>query len=57
MHLFLFSFFKDFIYLFMRDTERERERHRQREKQDPCRDPNVGLHVAQDLSQRQLLNH
>ena len=29
---------KDFIYLFMRDTEheRERQRHRQREKQAPC---------------------
>ena len=37
------TFFKDFIYLFMRDTERKR-RHRQREKQDPCREPNVGLH-------------
>ena len=36
---------KDFIYLFMRDTQRERERqrHRQREKQAPCREPNVGL--------------
>ena len=34
-------FFKDFIYLFMRDTkrERERQRHRQREKQAP----DVGL--------------
>ena len=31
----------DFIYLFMRDTERQR--HRQREKQAPCREPNVGL--------------
>ena len=38
-------FFKDFIYLFMRDTEREseRQRHRQREKQAPRREPNVGL--------------
>ena len=36
---------KDFIYLFMRDTERERERqkYRQREKQASCREPNVGL--------------
>ena len=34
-------FFKDFIYLFMRD--RERQRHRQREKQAPCREPNLGL--------------
>ena len=32
-------FFKDFIYLFMR----ERERDRQREKQAPCREPDVGL--------------
>ena len=36
-------FFKDFIYLFMRDRERERQRHRQREKQAPCRDPDAGL--------------
>ena len=35
--------FKDFIYLFTRDTERERQRHRQREKQAPCREPDVGL--------------
>ena len=35
-------FFKDFIYLFMRVTERERQRHRQRE-QAPCREPDVGL--------------
>ena len=37
-----FLFFKDFIYLFMRDTERRR--HRQREKQATRREPNVGLH-------------
>ena len=36
-------FFKDFIYLFMRDTERERQRHRQREKQAPHKEPDVGL--------------
>ena len=35
------DFFKNFIYLFMRDTERERERERQ--KQAPCREPEVGL--------------
>ena len=35
--------FKDFIYLFMRDTHRERQRHRQREKQAPRREPDVGL--------------
>ena len=42
--MFSFSFFfylKDFIYLFMRDTERQR--HRQREKQAPCRKPDAGL--------------
>ena len=37
------KFFKDFIYLFMRDTERERQRHRQRKKQAPCREPDAGL--------------
>ena len=44
---FVFVFFKDFIYLFMRDTERERERekqrHRQRKNQAPCREPHTGL--------------
>ena len=35
--------FKDFIYLFMRDTERERQRHRQREKQASCRETDMGL--------------
>ena len=39
----LYYFFKDFIYLFMRDTERERQRHRQREKQAPCREPDAEL--------------
>ena len=34
--------FEDFIYLFMRDTER-RQRHRHREKQAPCRESDVGL--------------
>ena len=37
------DFLKDFIYLFMRDTERERQRHRQREKQVLCREPDAGL--------------
>ena len=37
-------FLKDFIYLFMRGTERERQRHKQREKQALCREPDVGLH-------------
>ena len=39
--------FKDFIYLFMRDTkrerERERQRHRQQEKQASHREPEMGL--------------
>ena len=41
----LFIIFKDFIYLFTRNTERERERqrHRQREKQAPCREHDMGL--------------
>ena len=33
------TFSKDFIYLFMRDTQT----HRQREKQAPRREPDVGL--------------
>ena len=37
------NFYKDFIYLFMKDTHTERQRHRQREKQGPCREPDVGL--------------
>ena len=40
---FIHLFFKDFIYLLMRDKERERQRHRQREKQAPCREPDMGL--------------
>ena len=40
--LFLFVL-KDFINLFMKDTQRERQRHRQREKQASCREPDVGL--------------
>ena len=38
-------FFKDFIYLFMKDTQRKthRQRHRQREKQAPCKEPDAGL--------------
>ena len=30
---YLFIYFKDFIYLFIRDTQRERERERKRERQ------------------------
>ena len=52
-------FFKDFIYLFMRDPERQR--HRQKERQAPCREPDVGLDSrtlgSQMLSVRQMLNH
>ena len=40
---FFFFNFKDFIYLFVRDTPREKQRHRQREKQAPCREFDVGL--------------
>ena len=39
----VFFFFKIFIYLFMRHTEREKQRHRQAEKQAPCMEPDVGL--------------
>ena len=38
---FFFYFFKDFIYLFKRDTERQR--HKQREKQAPHWEPDAGL--------------
>ena len=60
MSLAMDLFFKDFIYLFIRDTERERQRHRQREKQDSCRERDMELHPRtqdHDLSQRQMLNH
>ena len=55
-------FFKDFVYLFIRQTERERERKRdrQREKQAPCREPDVGLHPGTPGSRPGLkvaLNH
>ena len=40
---YVFIYFKDFIYLFIRDTHREKQRHRQREKQAPCREPDAGL--------------
>ena len=56
----LYFFFKDFIYLLIRDTQRERQRHRQREKQDPCKEPNVELNPGSQnhaLGQRQMLNH
>ena len=56
-----FIFLKDFIYLFMRNTQREkRQRHRQREKQAPCRKPHVGLDPGSPGSHRRLkvaLNH
>ena len=39
-----FFFFKDFIYLFIRD--RERHTHRQREKQASYRQPDVGLDLG-----------
>ena len=40
----IFKRLKDFIYLFMRDTEWDRQKHRQGEKQVPCRKPDMGLH-------------
>ena len=53
-------FFKDFIYLFMRDThrekerererEREKQRHRQREKQAPCREPDARCGTRSQVS-------
>ena len=63
---FALIFFKDFIYLFMRNTEREaqaHEKHRQREKQAPGRDPNVGLDPGtrgsrlEPKTDAQLLSH
>ena len=41
LYKFWFFFFKDFIHLFMRDTQRDRDTGR--EKQAPCRDVDVGL--------------
>ena len=55
----LFIFFKDFIYLFMRDTVRQR--HRQREKQALSGEPKPGFSLRtpgdHDLSQRHIINH
>ena len=56
----LFSFFLNFIYLFMRDTKRERQRHRQRERQVPCREPGAGLDPrssGSDPGLKAVLNH
>ena len=56
-------FKKDFIYLFMRDTERKKQKHRQREKQAPCKEPDVGLKPGnpgsrpQPKADAQLLSH
>ena len=58
-HLFIF---KDFVYLFMRDTERE-EGHRQREKQAPHGELDVGLDprapgsCPEPKAEAQLLSH
>ena len=51
---YLLLFFKDCIYLFMRDTHThthtQRQRHRQREKkQAPCREPDVRLDLRLSL--------
>ena len=47
----MLSFKIDFIYLFMRDTQRERQRHRQREKQSPCGESDVGVDPRTPRSQ------
>ena len=39
----VFYFIKDFIYLFVRDTEREAETWAEREKQDPHKEPHARL--------------
>ena len=44
--LILLLFFKDFIHLSMRDTEREKQRHKLREKQAPRREPDMGLNLG-----------
>ena len=52
---FFVGFLKEFIHLFIRDTERGRDT-----KQAPCGEPDVGLGPKtrdQDLSQRQVLNY
>ena len=52
-----FIFFKDFIYVFMRDTERQR--YRQRENEVPFEEPDVGLDPRVQyhaLSQRLTVN-
>ena len=52
-------FFKDFIYLFMRDTERKAKTQAEGEA-GFCREPDAGLNPGtwdDDLSQRLMLNH
>ena len=56
-----YIFLKDFIYLFMRDTQKQR--HRQREKQAPCGGPDAGLDPGslgsrpEPKADAQLLSH
>ena len=53
------TFFKDFIYLFMRDPEREAETQAEGEAA-PCEEPDAGLHPRTSgsaLSQRQIPNY
>ena len=59
LHSFFLFIFKDFIYLFMRDTkrERERQRHRQREKQAYLREADVGLGTTDLGSRPELKAH
>ena len=54
------DFFKDFIYLFIRDREGAGQRQRQREKQAPCWEPGVGLDPGTSgshLGLKAALNH
>ena len=47
-------FFKDFIYLFMSDTQTEAESQTEREKQASCRESVVGLDPETPGSQPEL---
>ena len=41
--VFLFCFYRFYLFIHEKHREREAERHRQREKQAPCREPDMGL--------------
>ena len=40
----MFGVFLEILFIYSCETWRDRQGHRQREKQDPCREPDVGLH-------------